>query len=77
MQEPLEVAQLHQQLASEIDLHPDAKESVSREYAKKLAIQHAYAHTLGHYSMQDSSFGNLIIPILRTNEMIRHEFQLL
>ncbi len=35
---------------SKVDLNPDAKDSISREYAKRLAMKHAYAHSLAHYT---------------------------
>lgn len=68
---------LQSNLQGEIDLHPENKEFISREYAKKLALSHAYSNTFGHWSMQNSLYGNLIIPVLRTNEMIKHELQIL
>ena len=54
---------------SKVDLNPDAKDSVSREYAKRLAMKHAYAHSLAHFTPADSKYGNLILPALCTNEM--------
>lgn len=54
---------------SKVDLNPDAKDSISREYAKRLAMKHAYAHSLAHYTPVNSKYGNLILPSLKTNEM--------
>lgn len=32
--------------------------------AQKAALQHANAHSVGYFITQDSSFGNLILPVL-------------
>lgn len=54
---------------SNVVLNPDDKDSISREYAKRLAMKYAYSHSLTHFTPVDSSYGNLILPSLKTNEM--------
>ena len=54
---------------SNVDLNPDDKDSISREYAKRLAMKYAYSHSLTHFTPANSSYGNLILPSLKTNEM--------
>lgn len=54
---------------SELELHPDNRRAIAREFAKKLALRQAHEFTLGHYATHNSEHGNLVVPVLRTRLM--------